>query len=204
MPRVRESVGDAVTACIACAAGVCLLDHDVPPAPDSYPEIRVPPPVNCPALEDGACECGRHGERRARATIIPGARRPVRDEVPGSVGDAIARAAEQFDAAAVPVAGGGLRFDTGKVPVELLPPDALEEVARVLEFGAKKYARRNWEKGMLWSRVIGPLLRHAFRWLRGEDNDPETGLNHMAHVACNALFLVAYIKRGAGTDDRNG
>jgi len=97
---------------------------------------------------------------------------------------------------------GGLRFDAGKVPLELLPSDALEMVARILEFGANKYARRNWEKGMKWSRVVGPLLRHTFKWLRGEDNDPETGYNHMAHVACNALFLCAYIARGAGEDDR--
>jgi hypothetical protein len=94
------------------------------------------------------------------------------------------------------VAAGGLRYDAGKIPLELLPTDALEEVAKVLQFGAQKYARRNWEKGIKFSSVVGPLLRHTFKWMRGEDNDPETGLNHMAHVACNALFLCAYVARG--------
>lgn len=105
-------------------------------------------------------------------------------------------------AAPVQPDGGGLRFDSGKVPLELLPTDALEEIAKVLEFGAKKYARRNWERGMPWSKVVGPLLRHTFKWLRGEDNDPETGLNHMAHVGCNAVVLLAYILRKVGTDNR--
>jgi hypothetical protein len=143
----------------------------------------------CPALDGGRCECGRHDGRNVCGT-----------EPAGTVGDALARLA-----ASVIVPGpGGMRFDAGKLPVELLPVDALEEVARVLEFGAKKYARRNWEKGIKFSRVVGPLLRHVFKWLRGEDNDPETGLNHMAHAACNALFLVAYIKRGKAPelDDR--
>jgi hypothetical protein len=34
------------------------------------------------------------------------------------------------------------------------------------------------------------------------DYDDETGLHHMAHVACNAMFLVWYALKGGGTDDR--
>ena len=96
----------------------------------------------------------------------------------------------------------GIRYDDGKLPMHLLPPELLTEVAKVLAFGAKKYAPRNWEKGMDWSRVYASLMRHLVRWQEGEDIDPETGLNHIAHVACNAAFLLAYINRENGKDDR--
>jgi hypothetical protein len=96
----------------------------------------------------------------------------------------------------------GLRYDQGKLPLHLLPPELLTEVAKVLEKGAIKYAPRNWELGMDWSRVYGSLMRHLIAWWGGEDNDPETGLPHVAHIATNAAFLVAYNARGVGNDDR--
>lgn len=99
---------------------------------------------------------------------------------------------------------GGLKFDAGKLPLELLPTDALEGVTRVLQFGAQKYARRNWEKGINYSRLVGAVLRHTFAWLRGEDKDPETGLSHMAHAACECLFILAFELRGrTDLDDRD-
>ena len=47
-----------------------------------------------------------------------------------------------------PVFTEGQKFDTDKLRYELLPPELLEETARVLTFGAVKYADRNWELGM--------------------------------------------------------
>lgn len=95
-----------------------------------------------------------------------------------------------------------LRYDTGKLRYDLLPPDAIDALVAVYTMGAQKYSDRNWEEGMKWSRVIGPLLRHAFAWMSGEDNDLESGLPHMAHVAWNALTLISYGQRKIGKDDR--
>ena len=93
--------------------------------------------------------------------------------------------------------------DSGKLPLHLLPFDALTEVAKVLDFGAKKYAERGWEKGIDYSRVFGAIQRHTWAWFQGEDNDPETGLNHMAHATCECLFLLAFACRGRkDLDDR--
>lgn len=97
----------------------------------------------------------------------------------------------------------GLRYNTGKPRFDLLPPDALEDLAQLYTMGAAKYAERNWERGMDWGKCFASLMRHAWAWARGEDTDPETGLDHMTHVAWNALALVAYRKRGIGTDNRN-
>lgn len=97
--------------------------------------------------------------------------------------------------------GGGLRYDAGKPRTDLLPPDGLLELAQLYTIGAVKYGDRNWERGMPWSKVLGPLLRHLLRWMVGQARDPETGLSHMTHVAWNALALVVYELRGIGTDD---
>lgn len=96
----------------------------------------------------------------------------------------------------------GLRYDTGKVRMDLLPWAALSDVAQVLTVGADKYAPYNWAKGMHWSKVIGPLFRHLAKWMMGERYDAESGLPHLAHVACNVLFLMTYERFSLGQDDR--
>lgn len=96
----------------------------------------------------------------------------------------------------------GVKFDNDKPRTDLLPFDALEDISKVLAYGANKYAPRNWEKGMAWGRLLGAALRHGFRWGMGEDNDPESGLSHLSHMGCCVLMLSALVKRKVGTDDR--
>ena len=96
----------------------------------------------------------------------------------------------------------GLRFNEGKTRHDLVPAFAQEQYAKVLTNGAEKYAQRNWERGMPWSKVISSLKRHTQAWERGEDFDPETGIYHMAHVMCNAAFLVEYYRIYPQGDDR--
>jgi hypothetical protein len=99
---------------------------------------------------------------------------------------------------------GGVKFDGDKVMMELLPVSFLWGVAAILTYGAKKYAARNWEKGMDWSRPYAGCLRHLFKWWSGETIDPESGLPHLHHAACNLAFLIEYETKGTGTDDRPG
>lgn len=96
----------------------------------------------------------------------------------------------------------GTKHDGGKIPVELLPTQALEEIAKVLDFGQRKYDRFNWAKGFKWSRLIGAAMRHLFAWQRGEDLDPESGLSHLAHLGCCVLFLLQHQLSSLGEDDR--
>ncbi len=99
---------------------------------------------------------------------------------------------------------GGRKDDLGKVPLHLLPFDALYGISAVLEFGAKKYGDRNWEKGMAWHRPFSACIRHLCKWWLCKGPDPETGLSHLAHAGCCILFLIAYELRGIGHDDRPG
>ena len=96
----------------------------------------------------------------------------------------------------------GKKFDDGKLPYDLLPSDAVEEIVKVLQFGATKYGERNWEKGMKWNRPFAALMRHMWAWWRREEKDPETGLSHLAHAGCCILFLLSYTLRGVGEDNR--
>ena len=98
--------------------------------------------------------------------------------------------------------GKGLRYNAGKAPMHLLPVDALLALADVYAFGAKKYAPRNWERGMDWSKCYDSLMRHLFAYQQGIDRDEETKLLHTAHLAWNAIALLTYQIRGIGNDDR--
>jgi hypothetical protein len=96
----------------------------------------------------------------------------------------------------------GTKHDLGKLRWELVPPE-FEEVVKVLTYGANKYAARNWEQGILYSRIIGATFRHIWAWIKGKRNDPETGFHHLSHAICELLFLLTYESRGmVEFDDR--
>lgn len=97
----------------------------------------------------------------------------------------------------------GLRFNEGKLRYDLLEPFAQEQLVKVFTLGAKKYAPRNWEKGMSWTSVLASLKRHIAQFEKGEDFDHETGLHHMAHAMWNASALVSYYKIAPHFDDRD-
>ena len=108
---------------------------------------------------------------------------------------------ERVGALPASTAPTGLRYDTGKVRLDLLPAEWIWGLGQVMTAGAAKYEPRNWEKGMAWSKVLGPTLRHWVKWLAGEMYDPETECHHLAMVAWNALALMVYQLRMIGTDD---
>lgn len=95
----------------------------------------------------------------------------------------------------------GMKNDGEKPRVELLDALALEGIAAVLTFGAKKYAANNWRLGISNSRLIGALLRHTFAILRGERIDPESGLPHIDHLGCCWMFLSNNMKTRPDLDD---
>jgi hypothetical protein len=100
-------------------------------------------------------------------------------------------------------AEGAVRYDNGKEKFGLIPPGPLFEVARVYTEGARKYASRNWEKGMDWSRVFDASMRHMWKFWNGEENDHEDGLPHLAHAAWGMLTLLQYVQSFPELDDRS-
>jgi len=75
--------------------------------------------------------------------------------------------------------------------MHLLPPKAINEVAKVLTFGAQKYDEENWRKlDNLQSRYTSGALRHIFAHIDSETLDTESGLSHLAHAICCLLFKL--------------
>jgi hypothetical protein len=89
----------------------------------------------------------------------------------------------------------GYKHDTEKLRYDLIPSEAMDELAKVLTHGATKYEDHNWARGMKWSRVFAALMRHMWSWWKGESVDPETGYSHLSHALCNIVFLVTYEQR---------
>lgn len=96
----------------------------------------------------------------------------------------------------------GTKFDSEKPRLELFSPVAMEEICKVLTFGAKKYEPYNWAKGIKYTRVLGGVLRHIYAYMRGENLDPETGISHLAHASCGLMFILHYEKFRSEFDDR--
>ena len=96
------------------------------------------------------------------------------------------------------------RFSEGKVRHDLIPPWPLEELARVYTYGTIKYDDDNWRKGLKWKKnVIGPLLRHLWKWIRGEKIDAESDCYHLSMVIWQCFCLMEYERNNIGIDDRN-
>lgn len=95
-----------------------------------------------------------------------------------------------------------IKFDSDKLPVNLLSSEALLQTAAVLKFGAKKYAEHNWRKGFLWSRPLAAAMRHLLAFNAGQDRDPESNLSHLAHAMCCIMFLLEFEKTHPELDDR--
>jgi len=96
----------------------------------------------------------------------------------------------------------GVKYDGGKLRFDLIPGEALIELAKIYTFGAAKYEDNNWRKGMKWSRIFGAIMRHTWAWYMGEDIDPESGLPHMSHAAWGCFTLMSYAKHKREFDDR--
>ena len=98
---------------------------------------------------------------------------------------------------------GALRYNEGKPQWSLVDFESLEDLVRVLEFGANKYSPNNWKKGLDNTKIIDSMLRHVFAYLRGEDKDPESELSHIGHIMCNAMFLAYMHKHRPDLDKRD-
>lgn len=96
----------------------------------------------------------------------------------------------------------GNKYDQEKPPMALLDSEFLEEVSRVLGFGAAKYAADNWRNGISHRRLISAAYRHLGAINRGEDCDPESGLQHTGHLGCCVMFLDWMQKNRPDMDDR--
>lgn len=94
---------------------------------------------------------------------------------------------------------GALREpSTGKGAYELISPFALERIAIWYELGARKYADRNWEKGIPFNRLIQSAIRHLIRWMKGDREE-----DHLAAVCWNVMAMMHFQETGQADELNN-
>lgn len=99
----------------------------------------------------------------------------------------------------------GFKDDAGKTLAGTLADFAmaLEQVAEVASFGARKYTRTGWVSvPNARERYYDAMWRHLLASAH-EPTDPESGHPHLAHVAWNILAVLELDKRGAAPASTN-
>lgn len=93
----------------------------------------------------------------------------------------------------------GTKLDAGKLRAGLVLGDfarALEAVSAVGTFGAEKYTSHGWlSVPQGHERYNDAFMRHWLARECGEENDPQSGLPHSAHIAWNALAILELAMR---------
>jgi len=78
-----------------------------------------------------------------------------------------------------------------KLPLHLIPPAALYEIAMAFADGGTKYKPYNWREDRISASVYyGAALRHLFLWWEGEDRAEDSNVSHLAHVAACMIMLL--------------
>lgn len=82
------------------------------------------------------------------------------------------------------------KADSGKPQLTLVPRKMLPMIAEVREYGIKKYKDpENWRQVEV-QRYRDAAFRHLLSYLDDPTGrDEESGLPHLAHLACNIAFL---------------
>lgn len=80
----------------------------------------------------------------------------------------------------------------------------MEKIALVHKLGATKYGAYNWrESGVSATTYVNAIMRHLNAWRDGEDLDPESGISHLAHIACSCNIMLDADFCGTLGDDRH-
>lgn len=96
----------------------------------------------------------------------------------------------------------GLRYNEGKRKWSLVHFRSLEPMIEVLEYGANKYAPKNWQRGLDKMEILESLQRHVAKLFDGEDIDAESGLHHIGHIMCNAMFYSFFVHKELDKDQQ--
>lgn len=82
------------------------------------------------------------------------------------------------------------KFDQGKPRPTLVPIGLIEAVTAIREYGCQKYKDPDNWRTVEPQRYRDAAYRHWLAYLKGEVTDPESGLPHLWHLACNIAFLI--------------
>jgi len=82
------------------------------------------------------------------------------------------------------------KADAGKLPISLVPTQIIRDIAVVRRYGNMKYGSSDNWKTVEMKRYVDALLRHALEFVDNPESvDPESGIPHYKHMACNMAFI---------------
>jgi hypothetical protein len=86
----------------------------------------------------------------------------------------------------------GAKRDTteGKGRPSLISPVLIHRLGVLLQKGAEHYGEDNWSKGMPYRRTMDSVIRHAFQWLAGDEEE-----DHLAAIAFGVMCLMTFEER---------
>ena len=98
-----------------------------------------------------------------------------------------------------------IKADDGKLRLTLVPRQIIYDIAKIREYGCKKYKDPdNWKK-VEPERYRDAMLRHLFAYLDDPQGvDEESGLKHLWHLACNVAFLCDLEDKDKEKDKNGG
>lgn len=76
---------------------------------------------------------------------------------------------------------------------DLIPSDAMWQLATLYGKGAEDYAPRNWERGYDWSLSYSAAQRHLEQFWAGEDDDPHLAVPHVIAAAWHCIALAHFL-----------
>lgn len=83
----------------------------------------------------------------------------------------------------------GRKFDSLKLPYDLLPMSVIDSVVRVQQFGRDKYGSNTWQKVKNGKkRYVAAAMRHVSAFQQGEWLDKESKLPHLTHALCSLMY----------------
>lgn len=87
------------------------------------------------------------------------------------------------------------KSDGGKPRPSLVPPALIDGVMRIREFGTARYGDPDNWRNVDAERYHNALLRHILAmWEDWKAVDPDSGMPHLWHAACNIAFLMQYME----------
>ena len=95
------------------------------------------------------------------------------------------------------------KWSSKKLPVGLINPLVTLEEAHLMRIGAYKYGEFNYVGSTVFAMTyVHAMERHLKLWAGGEDNDPDSGVSHLAAIRASCAILRTQQINGDMIDDR--
>ena len=96
------------------------------------------------------------------------------------------------------------KYGAAKPAVSAIPPVAVLVMGQAFSEGERKYGHFNWRQNPVPLRTYyDACQRHLMAFMDGQDNDPDTGINHLGMAMASLGIILDSMHQGTLADNRN-